>query len=144
MKLNLKEEREVMKFDVAIPGWAKWVSQDGNGAWYAHEKKPFYVENIGQGRWWPNLFEIAHDAFICQGECPKDSSKELYEIKWKKENKYIGSSFQGFYEDDVEDILINKNRFKELVEIERGVFILRKRVEQLIEELKNYRLEKST
>lgn len=74
-----------MIFDVEIPKWAKYVSQDEDGLWYVWSHIPILNEN---GVCWiedfPNVinFDSCFDE-LAQGIPPKDYTQELYEVIWK-------------------------------------------------------------
>ncbi|MCK5612534.1 hypothetical protein KAR91_62260 [Candidatus Pacearchaeota archaeon] len=34
-----------MKFDIELPKWAKWLTQDADGAWAVHEREPYQKGN---------------------------------------------------------------------------------------------------
>lgn len=67
-----------MKFDIEIPKWAKWLTQDKDGDWSAHREKPFPGL---QGSIWISLGNRQYVAF--SNEQVKNWQSQLYEIYYE-------------------------------------------------------------
>jgi hypothetical protein len=57
-----------------IPHWVRWLVQDANGSWWAHEHEP----NLGDVAWYEN--EVGHQLTLMQAAPESDWRQSLMGI----------------------------------------------------------------
>jgi hypothetical protein len=72
-----KEMSEILKVEVAVSSWAKWITVDKDGSAWEWEKEPVLYH---AGKCW-SWGSKGMGNYLYQGKRPKDFKRELYE--WK-------------------------------------------------------------
>ena len=79
-----------MLFELEIPEWANYISQDADGAWYAWQKRP--APDMSFGIWDQPMVKTSparqnsrRVELVFVGQLPIDWTQELYKIVWEVE-----------------------------------------------------------
>jgi len=70
-----------MQFDIKIPEWINWITQDKDGEWWGWAQKPI-IDSIFSQWSIPNI-SYNNIYLICKTPPPTDYTQELYKITWK-------------------------------------------------------------